>query len=829
MALDKNVQIKIDAAVNSAAAAENIGDIRRALKDLQSLAIEYADTNTEAFNEVTTAAGVLKDKVADAKAAISAVSGEPIENLAGSFKLAASSLASMDFGQASSALKLFTANIKALNPSDLSEKLKTLTADFKAAGDAIIEKFPKAGTTVAGLTNVVSGLGKTAISALGGDFRGAISGVGTAFQGLGQIIKANPLLLLATIVIELVTHFNELKKVGGLLGNTLTAIGAIVSTITGLFTKLTDAIGLTNIAGQKASEEAIKNYDAQIKKTDEATEAALRLAKARGAKPNEIFDISDKGLDEKIEQARKKVEEASNRLKKGTNGVPFADRFQNKEDLDAYEQANAELKKYLDDRTALYDEQALRVKELNQKTRDEIKRNNAETIQDETRKNLELSKIDREKALRDARELELSAADKANLLASINAKYDAIDTKTRQDAAKKRKEEADQERQKAQQIAAHQAQEDLKILEEQGKNILKLDDQNNIQRLEKLANSIQEQVKFIEANAEKLYPGLTKEQRAAKVKAEQDARYAELFKAQQDFDKYREDQYAKEQEQQEKVRELKKQALQLEAQDRLDLLGAQSAFDTGQAERNPTLANMLKAIETEALYKQAALDAGYQREMEAAEKIGADTLAIKQRYNLLELENTKKTEQAKYRARLESTQRGLAVAQAATNALSALNDLITQNENNNLKKGEKASIEVQRRQFNRQKALGVTNAVISTASAVAAALGPPNVAPYSFIVAGLTAAAGALQIATIASQKFNPDASGSDSGTAAPIGGLPGIGAQEAQVPSAPNLSGLGNTSNKDIGTGRVYVVESDITDAQGRVRIARDNSRLGN
>ncbi len=141
-------------------------------------------------------------------------------------------------------------------------------------------------------------------------------------------------------------------------------------------------------------------------------------------------------------------------------------------------------------------------------------------------------------------------------------------------------------------------------------------------------------------------------------------------------------------------------------------------------------------------------------------------------------------------------------------------------------------------QFKLNKSLQIVQAVINTASGVTGALAQTAVlGPIGAgIAAGITAAAGAAQIAAIAKTKFVPNN----------IGPAP-------QKPSQLNYQGI-NNGNNDTGnnglaqTGvefqteqlltagrqaqqgamRVYVLESDITSTQQRVRVIESNNTIG-
>ena len=123
------------------------------------------------------------------------------------------------------------------------------------------------------------------------------------------------------------------------------------------------------------------------------------------------------------------------------------------------------------------------------------------------------------------------------------------------------------------------------------------------------------------------------------------------------------------------------------------------------------------------------------------------------------------------------------------------------------------------------KAMRISQAVMGTAQAVIA--GMANGFPLNIIMAALAGAVGAAQIAIIAGQSFNGGGGGGSTNVSAPSAGG---GGQAAPQPSA--FFGLGK-SNLNAGGGkgdsqRVYVVESDITNVQGRMAKTRERSTLG-
>jgi hypothetical protein len=134
-----------------------------------------------------------------------------------------------------------------------------------------------------------------------------------------------------------------------------------------------------------------------------------------------------------------------------------------------------------------------------------------------------------------------------------------------------------------------------------------------------------------------------------------------------------------------------------------------------------------------------------------------------------------------------------------------------------------------RQKFNREKALNMTNIVISTAAAVmksiAANGGVPAGVPFG-IASGVL---GAAQLAVVASSKYQ--------GGSAPTmpsfsGGAGSTGASGEQfAPTTPATTTttaglLGNASNTPT-TGQVFVLESDISQVQNNVMVAEQKSKF--
>lgn len=156
--------------------------------------------------------------------------------------------------------------------------------------------------------------------------------------------------------------------------------------------------------------------------------------------------------------------------------------------------------------------------------------------------------------------------------------------------------------------------------------------------------------------------------------------------------------------------------------------------------------------------------------------------------------------------------------QMASDALGAIGELVTSFA------GE--SEEAQRRAFNINKAISIGQAIISTAQGVMAQLAVPQDAltGANFIKAGIVAATGVAQVATIARTQFNPSGGGG--------GGASSINAPQAPS-QAPTFNVVGNTGvnqlAETLGSSpmQAYVVAGDVTTAQSLERNKIEQSTL--
>jgi hypothetical protein len=157
--------------------------------------------------------------------------------------------------------------------------------------------------------------------------------------------------------------------------------------------------------------------------------------------------------------------------------------------------------------------------------------------------------------------------------------------------------------------------------------------------------------------------------------------------------------------------------------------------------------------------------------------------------------------------------------QIASGALSSINDIS--------QAFAKDNEDSQKKAFNVNKAVGIAQATISTAQAVAGALAEPSIVPGGrFIKAGIAATAGAAQIATIARTQFKSTGAGG-------AGGSIGVPSASAAAPTFDNIGDTGvNQLAQTLGQQgkqplKTYVVSGDVTSAQSLDRKKIQNSTL--
>jgi hypothetical protein len=86
-----------------------------------------------------------------------------------------------------------------------------------------------------------------------------IAGLSDGFKVLGNVIKANPLMLIGTIIIGIGTALFALKDKVAIVGQAFDAIGSVITYVMDKIKAFTDAIGISNFAMDKLNDSIIAN------------------------------------------------------------------------------------------------------------------------------------------------------------------------------------------------------------------------------------------------------------------------------------------------------------------------------------------------------------------------------------------------------------------------------------------------------------------------------------------------------------------------------------------------------------------------------------------
>lgn len=229
----------------------NVGNYAGALKELKAelklakdemvvLADQLGEDSDE-FKQAKERAGELNDKIQDISENTKALTGEPIEKMAGSFSL-------------------------------LGDKIRG--GDFKGASAQIgsIVKISREMTF------------KQAIDGLGG--------FGKSIMQLGKAMLTNPLFLIPALLIGIGVAFYKLKDSIKPIGAIFDAIGDTVDWIVEKFQMFSDALGLSTFAFDKMNQSILDNNEKALKSINDRYDGEIRALQRAGKET--VFAEMDK-------------------------------------------------------------------------------------------------------------------------------------------------------------------------------------------------------------------------------------------------------------------------------------------------------------------------------------------------------------------------------------------------------------------------------------------------------------------------------------------------------------------------------------------------------
>jgi hypothetical protein len=683
---------------------------------------------------------------------------------------------------------------------DLKRAIKDANNELLQAGEVGTQSYAEAQKKVTDLKDKLGDLGDaakvqgTAVEKLGAStgllgegFKNLdLDKIKIGFKGIGDAIKANPLMFLIGIIIPLLEKFKVFE--------------ILIGGISKAFDLLTDAIGLTNKADEEASKSFIENKEKEKQVLNDRYESEITLAKAAG---KDVFNLEQEKRDALIKSTNDQLMDLRALYEK-KNGF-------NDEELKKYGDLQTQLLKLTTERNAAeIKNETDKINEFNKLQDDRLKyttdvskgliSNNEREIanlkENQAQRQEQLKKLYEDKI--DSEQAYIEWQNKALELQKLeNKEYNELiynQNKAQIDAA----------------IAANESLQE-KIKELRQKDLI---DNENTERAKALKTlEIQNQNQIEEVNKSKANKKLKNETLNLL-----DAEYREnVARINAEYDKKDEqarlEKEAKIKAEQEKAvaaqQNINQQALAEEqAFNELQILNTQE----GTAARLQAEIDLIQAK----LAKELALTKHNENEKALLKKKAAKEIEVVNK-NAADKEKDQEEKLKDYKINMAKTY---------MNAVSVLTTILARGN----EKQQKAAFQI-------QKALNIADATMNTFKGVTKALAETTgdftpTQTLRFANAAAVGLLGAAQVAAIASQKF--EGGGSESASVSiPTPSTPSMPSAPTATPSMPQtrteqgtfLNEQGQTTGR-IDT-RVYVLESDITSTQRDVNRVKTQSKV--
>jgi len=679
-----------------------------------------------------------------------------------------------DFEKVSSGLGLIGAQLKDMDFEGAAKSAKLLTGTIKSMD-------PKA---------IADGFK---------DFTKTIGQLGNAFFQMGLKLLANPIFLIAAVIGAVVIAIVLLKDKVKILGDAFDLMMKPISILIQGLKDLTDWIGITSFADDEATDKFIENSKKKSAASKEATDDIV------GDLNREINEKKARGEDTTKEELKVQIVLANVAAQRRR------DLQKEREDIkENYKNASDDRKVELDKR----------LEEITKEKREEGK------IYKDA--NSEFAVIEATKNKKDSDATKVSNANKIKAAKDYAAMRLQVERQIQDLTLSLMDEGLEKD------LLKNKQTYDRKI--EDTKRNEKLTNSEKI-KLNKLYFSEKEKA---DKDAEKRETDRIDERNkkviAAELKAKED-----LKKIREDFDTFilnesgtqLEKELGSSKKKFDKERENLKKALQ-------DKLITQQEFNTKEVALNIAQANEIDKIRkgdssrskqtTEDEYK-AKIDT-IVKFFDASQALLGSIGAILNQGDSQRLANIQTQTDSENTLLDERRNKELSQANLTEAQKDGINKKYNQLKYKNELEAFKRSEEIKKKQFERDKALRMVSIVMDTATAVMRGFG--EVGPIAgAVLAGLTIATGAIQLATVASQKYQGAA-----GPSAPsIGGGVGGGSTEATTPafSLTGNANVGSTAqgpmsevvrNENITVNAVFS-ETEVTNVQNRVKRIEERSQL--
>lgn len=684
--------------------------------------------------------------------------------------------------------------------NDVNEQVAVLTAGskFEALGNQLGDIGGKvASLDFEGANESAQRLVKLTKTITLGEAVKGVKDLGSTFINLGKALLTNPLFLIAGAialavagVVKLLDKMGILKKIGEAVGWVFEKIGEFIEYIADTAAAVWDAVFGSSLVAEKQAQQQAAANDKLLEKLKSKTEAVTKgydreIAEAKAAGEN-TDKIEKKKLMTILKTAEVEFKMYQERFKNkaylaGLDEEELANqRKLYNESLEAYKQAKSDLKVF-NNTQKKEKEDALKKDEEAQKAANDKARAAA--------KQYAADRLAAERQFQDLRLANLPEGLEKELAIS-NEKYKRLI----EDTQKNEKLLASEKKRIIAEYAIQQQTEENKLKED-----------DNKKKLEKELQ-FQEDLAGVTRVLNQTKKDILKEQYDDEIKA-LDKKLADETYSIEQYNKIKE---------------------QLEINYRND----QAAIDKEFNDRETAARLELNATNLEG--KLAQLEYEKQLELENKELTESEKLLIEKKYaeqkDALRKEETQK--------KIDAANADLGVAKMGIDSIQAISDAFFANKLSKLEKGSKAEEEAARKQFNINKTLQLSSAVITGIQTVLSAyangmnnpvplLGPATAAVY----AGIAGVMSAANIAKIASAKFG--GGGAKPTTTAPTAAQPT--ASPAATPQI-NMFGQGNQLNNVTGQKsaeaqtlnvNATVSVTEITATQNKVNVIENKAVL--
>lgn len=201
---------------------------------------------------------------------------------------------------------------------------------------------------------------------------------------------------------------------------------------------------------------------------------------------------------------------------------------------------------------------------------------------------------------------------------------------------------------------------------------------------------------------------------------------------------------------------------------------------------------------------------------------------LERKHNLTSLQLAKEKADKEKQLRKQQRDDEVMISRASLNAIDSLQNAFFTIAKQRVVKNSEEAKRLEKTQFNIAKGVNIAKAIMNTAEAVTKDLAKGF--PLGTILAGITAALGAAQIAVIASQKF-PETAESTSTSSTPSVGVAGVSTASATdtnqqlQPLLPQGISTSQVADRDKQEIKAVVVETDIRSTQRRVNSIIESS----